>query len=453
MENPESKMEIQPSDLNTALPFSNTSFSETQQTDIVDSSDDDENFEFGNEENCLIKLSSSSLNEFRLIKNAIEDALIRQCKKMENIEKPVEEKFVFYYNKYSIDKVGKPVAQGETGIAEGWSIPIYVNEFQNLLGLPFHEDNALAETNRIKRPRLECFNCLATNHRVTECPVKVDHERINIHKRIFSNQSAQALGQAELFSTRYTDDSKDYRGFKPGEISSQLKQALGVKDNQLPPYIYLMRELGYPIGWLLEAQVKKSDLELVHEQDGEEKKLETPEKVVNEYDADRIVTYPGFNEPPPQGILDESDRYGVERYNKRLSKEEFLKTLNVRKKRSFHRRLKAEATAVEAQSDEEDKSSVEDGMIATEEELSQESEESKKSKQSEEECKPVIVIPGTPIISNPTDVKHVPNWEKFSENICEHKPFDMENVNASGSYQNIVKLTREFKTKVNSSSQ
>ena len=34
------------------------------------------------------------------------------------------------------------------------------NEYQNLLGLPFTEDHALAESLRIKRPRQECFNCL-----------------------------------------------------------------------------------------------------------------------------------------------------------------------------------------------------------------------------------------------------------------------------------------------------
>lgn len=180
----------------------------------------------------------------------------------------------------------------------------YVNEFQNLLGLPFHEDNALAETLRIKRPRLECFNCLATNHRVTECPVKVDEDRIKIHRKIFANQSIQAQEQAELFSTRYTSDSKDNRGFVPGIVSAQLKQALGVRDNQLPPFIYLMRELGYPAGWLIEAQAKKSDLELVHEEKSDEKKEDNIESQTVEYDAERIISYPGFNEPPPKDTID-----------------------------------------------------------------------------------------------------------------------------------------------------
>ena len=38
--------------------------------------------------------------------------------------------------------------------------------------------------------------------------------------------------------------------------------ALGVGANTLPPLIYRMRQLGYPPGWLKEAEVEKSGLAL-----------------------------------------------------------------------------------------------------------------------------------------------------------------------------------------------
>jgi len=106
-----------------------------------------------------------------------------------------------------------------------------------LLGLPFTESSASI---RIKKPRQECFNCLSTNHGVRECPVRIDQDRIEFHKRIFTTQSQQAQDQAQLFSNRYTSelDSKANRGFVPGKISDQLKEALGCKPNQLPPYDY-----------------------------------------------------------------------------------------------------------------------------------------------------------------------------------------------------------------------
>ena len=57
-------------------------------------------------------------------------------------------------------------------------------------------------------------------------------------------------------------------------------------------------------------------------------------------------------------------------------------------------------------------------------------------------------IPGTPIVNNTIGgVDRVPNWEKFSENICPHKEFEMDpNTTPTGSYQKIVKLTKSFKT-------
>ena len=38
----------------------------------------------------------------------------------------------------------------------------------------------------------------------------------------------------------------------------------------------------------------------------------------------------------------------------------------------------------------------------------------------------------------------VPNSDKFSENICEHRCFEMDSGTPTGSYKRIVDLTREF---------
>ena len=135
-----------------------------------------------------------------------------------------------------------------------------------MLGLPFTEDHTLADSLRVKRPRQECFNCLATTHSMRDCPIRQNEERIAIHRDIFNSQSTQSSEQMNLFSNRYTNDldSKTNRGFMPGKISEELKQALGIKPNQIPPFFYIMRELGYPIGWLLEAQVSKTKLAVLN---------------------------------------------------------------------------------------------------------------------------------------------------------------------------------------------
>ena len=47
------------------------------------------------------------------------------------------------------------------------------------------------------------------------------------------------------------------------------------------------------------------------------------------------------------------------------------------------------------------------------------------------------------------EINKVPDWNKFSENICEHKPYDMNSQSTSGSYDKIVKLTKDFKSSFN----
>lgn len=45
-------------------------------------------------------------------------------------------------------------------------------------------------------------------------------------------------------------------------LSEELQDALGVTDKSLPPFIYRMRQLGYPPGWLKEAELENSGLAL-----------------------------------------------------------------------------------------------------------------------------------------------------------------------------------------------
>ena len=42
--------------------------------------------------------------------------------------------------------------------------------------------------------------------------------------------------------------------------SNKLREALGLKENELPPYIYQMRVLGYPPGHLQHARTSRSQM-------------------------------------------------------------------------------------------------------------------------------------------------------------------------------------------------
>ena len=43
-----------------------------------------------------------------------------------------------------------------------------------------------------------------------------------------------------------------------GRISQELREALGLHRKSLPMFVYRMRQLGYPPGWLREAELEKS---------------------------------------------------------------------------------------------------------------------------------------------------------------------------------------------------
>lgn len=72
---------------------------------------------------------------------------------------------------------------------------------------------------------------------------------------------------------RYHEDCENKFGqYQPGKISENLRYALGLRPNQLPLFIYRMRVLGYPPGWLKEAEVHQADVKM-YDASGQSKKL------------------------------------------------------------------------------------------------------------------------------------------------------------------------------------
>ncbi|XP_069352817.1 zinc finger CCHC domain-containing protein 8 isoform X2 [Eulemur rufifrons] len=126
-----------------------------------------------------------------------------------------------------------------------------------------------------------------------------------------------ACGEAnsQNFQQRYHAEEVEERfgRFKPGVISEELQDALGVTDKSLPPFIYRMRQLGYPPGWLKEAELENSGLALYDGKDGADGETEVGEVQQNKtitYDLSKLVNYPGFNISTPRGIPDEWRMFG-----------------------------------------------------------------------------------------------------------------------------------------------
>jgi len=160
--------------------------------------------------------------------------------------------------------------------------------------------------------RNSCFNC-GGSHMISECKEPKDHARIAANRRQFGGG-----GGGGPQARYHVDEKQKLAHVRPGLPSKRLRKALGVKDKRLPEFIYRMRDLGYPPAWLRHAAVNHSGLSMYIDRErvvtaeettnGEDGELENDFKNV-QYDAEKLVEWPGFNVDMPKGFTDESRYY------------------------------------------------------------------------------------------------------------------------------------------------
>ncbi|KFP72707.1 Zinc finger CCHC domain-containing protein 8, partial [Acanthisitta chloris] len=213
---------------------------------------------------------------------------------------------VLYFTNFCLDKLGQPILNENPQLTEGWEIPKYQQVFSQILSL----DGQEIQVKPRSRPKPHCFNCGSEDHQMKDCPQPRNAARISEKRKEF----LEACGDSsQNFQQRYHAEEVEERfgKFKPGVISGVLQDALGVTDRSLPPFIYRMRQLGYPPGWLKEAEMEHSGLALYDGRgDGaaEDEASHQPKRVT--YDVSKLVNYPGFNTSTPSGIPDEWQLFG-----------------------------------------------------------------------------------------------------------------------------------------------
>ncbi|XP_043832726.1 zinc finger CCHC domain-containing protein 8 [Dromiciops gliroides] len=214
---------------------------------------------------------------------------------------------VLYFTNFCLDKLGQPLLNENPQLTEGWEIPKYQQVFSQIVSLEGQEIQVKA-----KRPKAHCFNCGSEEHQMKDCPMPRNAARISEKRKEFMEACGEANNQN--YQQRYHAEEVEERfgRFKPGIISEELQDALGVTDKTLPPFIYRMRQLGYPPGWLKEAELENSGLALYDGKDGADGETEAGElqsKCVT-YDLSKLVNYPGFNISTPKGISDDWRIFG-----------------------------------------------------------------------------------------------------------------------------------------------
>ncbi|KAG8011993.1 Zinc finger CCHC domain-containing protein 8 [Nibea albiflora] len=126
-----------------------------------------------------------------------------------------------------------------------------------------------------------------------------DMAAINERRKEFNQNSNQAMQSNQ----RYHADEVEER--------EELLTALGIDGNTLPPLIYRMRQLGYPPGWLKEAEMENSGLTMYDGNVSNDGNLTDNTNSQNiSYDVSKLVDFPGFNVPAPHKVKDEFMQYG-----------------------------------------------------------------------------------------------------------------------------------------------
>lgn len=107
-----------------------------------------------------------------------------------------------------------------------------------------------------------------------------------------------------MTTNRYYESNSENE-IRPGRISNELREALNIAENDIPIWIYRMRALGYPPGWLSKAVVDTNDIFDTDSPDesSDSKKRKSPPSEV-QYDLSKLIDYPGFNSPMPINCVD-----------------------------------------------------------------------------------------------------------------------------------------------------
>ncbi|KAM8886334.1 zinc finger CCHC domain-containing protein 8 [Spinachia spinachia] len=211
---------------------------------------------------------------------------------------------VLYFTTFSIDKLGQPLVNENPQLTDAWDIPAYQQIFNQVIGT-----DGLEVEMKDKRPKSMCFNCGLSGHQLKDCPKPKDMAVINERRKEFNQHSNQTMQSNQ----RYHADEVEERfaKYKPGIMSEELLRAMGLDGNTLPPLIYRMRQLGYPPGWLKEAETENSGLQMYEGNDSIEGSFTENTNSQNlSYDVFKLVEFPGFNVPASHQMKDEFMQYG-----------------------------------------------------------------------------------------------------------------------------------------------
>uniref|UniRef100_A0AAG5D5W0 PSP proline-rich domain-containing protein n=1 Tax=Anopheles atroparvus TaxID=41427 RepID=A0AAG5D5W0_ANOAO len=182
---------------------------------------------------------------------------------------------------------------------------------------PESASNSMARRARAKQT---CWNCEG-DHGLKDCKQPRNYNRIRQKKEEFQRKTERYHAEME----------QKYGHIKPGRFSAQLRDALGLGSRDMPLCIYMMRKYGYPPGWLEDAKITHSGIQLfdsngdaVQHSDDSDGEADNGR---SKYDVRKIIAFPGFNEPLEGKMFDDHKYYNVPPYSEEQSREQMIRQL------------------------------------------------------------------------------------------------------------------------------
>ncbi|KAL3689950.1 hypothetical protein R1sor_016259 [Riccia sorocarpa] len=191
-------------------------------------------------------------------------------------------------------------------------VPLYDRAFASALtsdDLSDRSDRSIA----IEKEGARCFNCGGYTHSLAGCPRPRDMNAISTARKMYMEKKGLRNGDRTPLRYYQASPGGQFDDIKPGELGSQVRQVLGIGEHDPPPWFHRMRDLGYPPGYLEEAEEESSEVEIfggVGDEGGvlngkeqnEEGEIVDKKGTGDEHSVPMKMTvqFPGINAPIPE---------------------------------------------------------------------------------------------------------------------------------------------------------
>ncbi|EIE20125.1 hypothetical protein COCSUDRAFT_44093 [Coccomyxa subellipsoidea C-169] len=153
-----------------------------------------------------------------------------------------------------------------------------------------------------RRSRPRCFNCGSYYHALRDCLLSKDADAISRARS--EHQGNRGTSVSGRYFLEASAAGAEFSDLQPGVLSEELRAAMGLKPEDPPPWLFRMRQMGYPPGYRRWSNEESDDEVVIIGDDGTEQDALPIASVSHNGDSstsetEELVAFPGLNAPIP----------------------------------------------------------------------------------------------------------------------------------------------------------